>query len=84
VPEKMIGTLTLTNWNFVHTLIKPKNLCKSYSVATLEALEALPSKNHIRVVARGPDLRAASFYDTKYFFDYGSAIKLLILLILTK
>jgi hypothetical protein len=80
----MIGTLTLSNLNSVHTSIKPKNLCKSYSVATLEALKALPSKNYIRVVALEPDLRAASFHDAREFFDYSSAIKLLLLLILTK
>jgi hypothetical protein len=84
VPEKMIGTLTLSNLNFVHTSIKPKNLCKSYSVATLEALKALPSKNYLRVVAYGPGLQAASFHDAREFFDHSPAIKLFLLLILTK
>ena len=84
MPEKMIGTLTLSNLNSVHTSIKRKNLCKSYPVATLEALEALPLKNYVRVVAFGPDLRAASFHDAREFFDYSSAIKLLLLLMLIK
>jgi hypothetical protein len=84
VPEKMIGTLTLSNLNFVHTSMNPKNSCKSDSVATLEALDALPSKNYVRVVAREPNLRAASFHDARDFFDYSFAIKLLLLLIPTK
>jgi hypothetical protein len=84
VPEKMIGTLILSNLKSVHTPIKLKNLCKSYSVATLEALEALPSNNYIRVVAFRPDLWAASFHNAREFSDYSSAIKLLLLLILTK
>jgi hypothetical protein len=65
VPEKMIGTLTLRNSNFAHTSIKLKILCKSYSEATLEALEALPLKNYFRIAACGSDLRAASFHDIR-------------------
>jgi hypothetical protein len=56
VPEKLAGTLTLSNSNSAHTSIKLKILCKSYSVATLEALEALLSKNYVRIVALGYDL----------------------------
>jgi hypothetical protein len=84
MPEKMVGTLTLSNLNSVHTSIKPKNLYKSYSVATIEALESLLIKIYVRVVASGPDLRAASFHDARDFFDYSFAIKLLLPLVLTK
>jgi hypothetical protein len=80
----MIGTLALSNSNSAHTSIKPKSLCKTYSVATLEALQALQSKNYFRVIARGPDLQAASFHAVKECLDFNSAIKLLLLLILTK
>jgi len=80
----MIGTLTLSDLNSLHISIKAKNLYKSFAVATIKALETLLSKNYVRVVDRGPDLQAASFYDARYFFDYSFAIKLLLLLILIK
>ena len=80
----MIGTLTLSNLNSVHTSMKRKNSCKLYSVATFEALEVLLSKNYVRIIAFGRDLRTASFHDAREFLDYSSAIKRLLLLILTK
>ena len=61
----MMGTLTLSNLNSVHKSIKLRKLCKSYSVATIEALEALLAQNYIGAVAGGPDLRAASFHDAR-------------------
>jgi hypothetical protein len=67
MPEKMIDTLTLSNLNFVYILIKPKNLYKLYSIATLKALKALLSKNYLRVVAYKPSLRVAFFHNIREF-----------------
>jgi hypothetical protein len=53
-------------------------------MATLKALKALLSKNYLRVVAHEPGLRAAFFHDARELFDYSPAIKLLLLLMLTK
>jgi len=50
-------------------------------VATPEHSGPLSPENYVRVVTLAPDLRAASFYDAREFFDYSSTIKLLSLLI---
>jgi hypothetical protein len=80
----MIGTLTLSNLNSMHTATHLIILYKSYSVATVEPLEPLLLNNYIRVAALAPDLRAASFYNAREFFYYSSIINLLLLLILMK
>lgn len=46
-------------------------------MANLEHSGPLSPRNYVRVIALAPNLWAASFHDTREFFDYSSTIKLL-------
>jgi hypothetical protein len=80
----MIGTLTLSKSNFVHKSTSLIILYKSRSVATPDHLKPLILENYVRIVALGPDLRAASFYNVREFLLHSSTIELIVLLILMK
>jgi len=56
VPEKIIGTLTLSILKYIHTLISPIFSYKLYSVATPGYPKLLPLENHVRIIALTPDL----------------------------
>jgi hypothetical protein len=84
VPRKIIGTLTLSILNSVHTSISPIILYKSCSVATPEHSKPLPLENYARIVALAPDLRTVPLYGVTEFLHHSSTAELLSLLILIK
>jgi hypothetical protein len=84
MPEKVIGTLTLSNLNSVHTLISPIFSYKLYSVATLGHPEPLLLENHVRIIGLTPDLQRVSFYSAIEFLHHSSTTELLPSLIYIK
>jgi hypothetical protein len=84
MPEKVIGTLTLSNLNSVHTLIYPIFSYKLYSVATLGHPEPLLLENHVRIIGLTPDLQRVSFYSAIEFLHHSSTTELLPSLIYIK
>jgi hypothetical protein len=56
MPEKIIGTLTLSILKSIYTLISLIIFVKLYSVITLEYPEPLLLENHVRIIALIPDL----------------------------
>jgi hypothetical protein len=84
VPEKIIGTLTLSILKSVHTLISPIFSYKLYSVATPRHPEPLPLENHVRIIALTPDLQRVSFYGVIDFLHHSFTTELILSPILIK
>jgi hypothetical protein len=82
VPEKMIGTLTLSILKSIYTSISPIIFVKLYSVTTLEHPEPLLLANHVRIVALIPDLQRVSFYSVIELLHHSSINELVLSLIL--
>jgi hypothetical protein len=80
----MIGTLTLSIFKSVYTLISPIFPYKLYSVATPRHLEPLLLENHVRIIALTPDLQRVSFYSLIDFLYHSSTTELIPSLILIK
>jgi hypothetical protein len=80
----MIGTLTLSISNSVHTSTSPIFLYKSCFVATPKNSEPLPLENYVRTVALAPDLQKVTLYSVMELLSHSSTIELLLLLILIK
>jgi len=55
MPEKMIGTLTLSILKSVHTSIPPIMFYKLYSITTPGYPKPFPLENHVRIVTLAPD-----------------------------
>jgi hypothetical protein len=84
VPEKIIGTLTLSILKSMHTSISLVMFRELYSIATPRYSKPLPLENHVRIVALKPDLQRVPFYSTIEFLHYTSTTELLPSLIYTK
>jgi len=84
VPRKLIGTLTLSILNSVHTSISPIFLHRLCSAATPEHSETLLIGNYVRIVALASDLREVSFYSATELLHHNFTVELLSLLILIK
>ena len=82
--RKMMGALTLSISNSIHTYSSPIFWYKSCSVATHKHSEPFSLDNYVRIVAVAPNLRKVSVYSTTAFFYHSSTIELLSLLILIK
>jgi len=80
----MIGALTLSILNFVHTLISLIYFSKLYSVANPGQLRPLPLENYIHIVTPTLDLQRVSFYSIIDFLYHSFATKLIISLVLIK
>jgi hypothetical protein len=77
VPEKIIGTLTLSILKYIHTLISPIFSYKLYSVATPGYPKLLSLENHVRIIALTPDLQRVSFYSLIDFLHHSSTTELI-------
>jgi hypothetical protein len=84
VPEKIIGTLTLSILKSMHTSIPPIMFYKLHSVATLGHPKTLLLEYHVRIVALTPDLQRVSFYSITEFLHHSSTTELILSLILIK
>ncbi len=84
MPEKIIGTLTLSILKSVHTSISPISSYKLYSVANPRHPKPLLLKNRVHIIALTPDLQSVSFYSVIDFLYYSSTTKLILSLILIK
>ena len=56
MPEKIIGTLTLSILKSVYTLISPIFSYKLYSIVTPEYPKPFLLENHSRIIVLTPDL----------------------------
>ena len=81
MPEKIIGTLTLSILKSVHTLISPIFSYKLCSVAT-PGHPKLLLENHVHIVAITPDLQRVSFYIITDVLYHSSTTELIPSLIL--
>jgi hypothetical protein len=84
VPEKIIGTLTLSILKSVHTLISPIFSYNLYSVATPGHPKPFLLENYGRIVALTPDLQRISFYSVIDFLYHSSTTEFILSLILIK
>jgi hypothetical protein len=84
MPEKIIGTLTLSILKSIHTLISPIDSYKLCSVATPRHPKPLQPEYHIYIVTFILDLQRVSFYSIIDFLYHSSTTKLLPSLILVK
>ena len=84
MPEKIIGTLTLSILKSVHTLISPIFSYKFYSVATPRHPKPFPLENHGCIVALISDLQRVSFYSITDFLYHSFTTELILSLILIK
>jgi len=84
VPRKLIGTLTLSILNSMHTSISPIFLHRLCSVATPKHFKSLLVGNYVRIIALASNLREVSFYSVTELLYYNSTVELLSLLIFIK
>jgi hypothetical protein len=84
VPEKIIGTLTLSILKSVHTSISPIFSYKLYSVTTPGHPKPLLLENYVCIIALTPDSQRVSFYNVTDFLYHNSTTELILSLILIK